>query len=303
MPQEEVMLFTLDAQKCAVNGIHINYRIIGKGPALLMLHGHPQTHVMWHKVVAQLSQHFTLIIADLRGYGDSDKPLSSEPGGLYSKRIMAEDMHQLMTYLGFERYYVLAHDRGARVAHRLAVDHSEAVLAMILLDIAPTLAMYQQTNEAFARAYWHWFTLIRPTPFPETLISANPEGYLRGVMGARSAGMAPFTAEALAEYIRCISSAESAYGICEDYRASAGIDLVDDRYDIEHNIKVSCPMLALWGKNGAIEQCFDALNEWKKVAINVQGRALPAGHYIAEETPEILIKEVLGFFASVKQSA
>lgn len=295
------MLFTLEAKKCAVNGININYRMTGQGPALLMLHGHPQNHVMWHKVAPKLAEHFTIITADLRGYGDSDKPISPESGSLYSKRIMAEDMHKLMHHLGFEQYYVLAHDRGARVAHRLAVDQPDAVLGMILLDIAPTLAMYRQTNETFARTYWHWFALIRPTPLPESLISADPEGYLRGVMAVRSAGMKPFTTEAFAEYIRCTSLPGTAYGICEDYRASAGIDLEHDSADLENKNFVKCPMLTLWGKNGAIEQCFDALSEWKKVAINVQGRALPSGHYIAEEVPEILLEETLNFFSSIKQ--
>lgn len=295
------MLLTLEAKKCAVNGININYRITGQGPALLMLHGHPQTHMMWNKVVPKLAEHYTLVTADLRGYGDSDKPVSPESQSLYSKRIMAQDMYELMKELGFETFLVLAHDRGARVAHRLALDHPDAVSAMILLDIAPTLAMYRQTNEEFARTYWHWFLLIRPTPFPETLISADPAGYLRGVMGARSAGMKPFTPEALAEYTRCLSLPGAAYGVCEDYRASAGIDLEHDAYDIEQNNPVTCPMLALWGQHGAIEKCFNALEEWKKVATNVQGRPLPSGHYIAEEVPELLIEETLNFFSTVKQ--
>lgn len=178
------MLFGLELRKKAVNDIEISYRVTGDGPALLMLHGHPQTHVMWHKVAPELAKRYTIVMPDLHGYGDSDKPISPELQNLYSKRLMAQDMIELMQQLGFDQFYVLAHDRGARVAHRLALDHADAVQGMILLDIAPTLAMYRQTNEEFARAYWHWFLLIRPWPFPETLIKANPNGYLHGVMGA-----------------------------------------------------------------------------------------------------------------------
>lgn len=295
------MLAGLKQQKIKVNQIGINFRTAGQGPALLMLHGHPQNHMMWHKVAPRLAEHFTIVTADLRGYGDSDKPRSSPTQSAYSKHIMAQDMRGLMAALGFNQFYVLAHDRGARVAHRLGLDHEDAVLGMMLLDIAPTLAMYRQTNEAFARAYWHWFTLIRPTPFPEALIESDPELYLRSVMGARSAGMTPFTPEALAEYQRCLSLPGTAYGICEDYRASAGIDLEHDAEDIRQGKLLNCPLMALWGKNGAIEQCFEPLKEWQKVATQVQGKALPSGHYIAEEVPELLIDEALGFFSSIKQ--
>ncbi|MBK5074131.1 alpha/beta hydrolase [Budviciaceae bacterium CWB-B4] len=294
------MLAGLEQKKCKVNHIDISYRTTGQGPALLMLHGHPQTHMMWHKVAPALAQHFTIVTADLRGYGDSDKPVSPPDQSLYSKRLMAQDMYELMNKLGFSQFYVLAHDRGARVAHRLALDHPDAVSGMVLLDIAPTLAMYRQTDEKFARAYWHWFTLIRPTPFPEKLIESDPLLYLHSVMGVRSAGMAPFTPHALAEYQRCLSLPGSAYGVCEDYRASAGIDLEHDQHDLDRGHQVTSPMLALWGQHGAIEQCFDALAEWKKVATNVRGKAMPSGHYIAEEVPEQLTREVLDFFASIR---
>lgn len=294
------MLFGLELRKKAVNDIEISYRITGEGPALLMLHGHPQTHVMWHKVAPELAKHYTIVMPDLRGYGDSDKPISPELQSLYSKRLMAQDMIELMQQLGFDQFYVLAHDRGARVAHRLALDHADTVQGMILLDIAPTLAMYRQTNEEFARAYWHWFLLIRPCPFPETLIKANPNGYLHGVMGARSAGMEPFTAQALSEYMRALSLPMAAYGICEDYRASASIDLEHDAQDLEQNNKVQCPLLVLWGEYGTIEKCFSPLEEWEKVAANVKGYALPSGHYIAEEVPERLVDEALSFFSSIQ---
>ena len=171
-----------------VNGVQIAFRVGGHGPGLLLIHGHPQTHVIWHKVAGQLAEHFTVVVADLRGYGDSEKPEAVADHSNYSKREMARDSLRLMSSLGFEQFSVLAHDRGARVAHRLALDHPQAITRLVMLDIAPTLAMYAQTNEAFARAYWHWFFLIRPAPLPERLIEADPEQYLLSEMGSRSAG-------------------------------------------------------------------------------------------------------------------
>ncbi|QXI31016.1 alpha/beta fold hydrolase [Pseudomonas vanderleydeniana] len=278
-----------------VNGVDIAYRIGGSGPGLLLLHGHPQTHVIWHKVAGELAKHFTVVAADLRGYGDSSRPAADEQHLNYSKREMGRDGVELMRALGFTQFSILAHDRGARVAHRLALDHPETVQRMVLLDIAPTLSMYAQTNEAFARAYWHWFFLIRPAPLPESLIEANPEQYLRSVMGSRSAGLKPFTDEAFAEYIRCLSLPGSARGVCEDYRASAGIDLEHDRADLAAGRKLNLPLLALWGAEGTVGRCFDPLHEWRQVATDVRGKALPGGHYLAEEIPQELLDEVLPF--------
>ena len=278
-----------------VNGVHIAYRIGGSGPGLLLIHGHPQTHVIWHKVAEQLAEHFTVIAADLRGYGDSEKPAAVADHSNYSKREMARDSLALMHSLGFEQFSVLAHDRGARVAHRLALDHPQAVSRLVMLDIAPTLAMYAQTDEAFARAYWHWFFLIRPAPLPERLIEADPEQYLLSVMGSRSAGLQPFTAPALAEYVRCIQLPGTARGICEDYRASASIDLEHDREDIDAGRHLNLPVLVLWGAQGTVGRCFDPLAEWQKVATNVRGQALPCGHYVGEEVPQLLLEHVLPF--------
>lgn len=275
--------------------VKIHAVIGGQGPALLLLHGHPQTHVIWHKVAGALARHFTVVATDLRGYGDSDKPAGLPDHSNYSKRTMAADQMAVMRALGFERFRVLAHDRGGRVAHRLALDHPQAVEKLVTLDIAPTLAMYAQTNEAFARAYYHWFFLIRPAPFPETLIEADPALYLRQTMGTRSAGLAPFTDEALAEYLRCLRLPGAAHGLCEDYRASAGIDLEHDSADLAAGRMVECEMLALWGAEGAVGKCFQPLEEWRKVARRVRGHALPSGHYIAEEIPERLLEEVLPF--------
>ncbi|WP_312380211.1 alpha/beta fold hydrolase [Pseudomonas oryzihabitans] len=283
-----------EQRRLSVNGIELNCRVGGQGPALLLLHGHPQTHVMWHRVAPRLAERFTLVAADLRGYGDSAKPEAGAEA--YSKRTLARDNVELMRRLGHERFAVLAHDRGARVAHRLALDHPAAVERLLLLDIAPTLAMYRQTDEAFARAYWHWFFLIRPAPLPERLIEADPEGYLKGVMGTRSAGLAPFPPEVLAEYLRCLSLPGTARGICEDYRASAGIDLAHDQADLDAGRRLELPLRLLWGAEGTVGRCFDPLAEWRQVANQVSGRALPGGHYLAEELPDLVVEEALAFF-------
>lgn len=277
------------------DGQHIHTLVGGSGPPLLLLHGHPQTSAIWHKVAPTLAQHFTLVLADLRGYGDSAKPAGDAGHALYSKRTMAADMLAVMQHLGHPRFAVLAHDRGARVAHRLAADHPTAVSRLVLLDIAPTLAMYEQASTAFARAYWHWFFLIQPAPLPERLIEADPAAYVRDVMGRRSAGLAPFDARALAEYVRCLGLPGTAHGICEDYRAAAGIDLVHDRADRDAGRQLPMPLLALWGALGVVHQCFDPLAEWQRVAASVRGHPLPCGHYIAEEAPDALLAAALPF--------
>lgn len=281
--------------KRLVNGVNINFRIGGTGPALLLLHGHPQTHFIWHKVADELAKNFTVVVADLRGYGDSDKPIEPNNKNLYSNRTMAQDMVDLMMDLGFKQFSILAHDRGARVSHRLALDHPNTVKRMILLDIAPTLAMYEQANLEFATAYWHWFFLIRPAPLPETLIESDPELYLKGIIAVRSSGMKPFTEEAYSEYLRCLRLPGAANAICEDYRATASIDLDHDRNDLNLGNKLTCPLLVIWGSEGTVGRCFEPLTEWKKLAHNVQGKAIKSGHYIAEEVPDDLVKETLDF--------
>ncbi|MET0864151.1 MAG: alpha/beta hydrolase [Nakamurella sp.] len=267
----------------------------GSGPPLLLLHGHPETHAIWHRVAPALAEHFTLVLPDLRGYGDSSKPVGSVDHGNYAKRVMADDMLVLMGSLGFDRFDVLAHDRGARVAHRLAMDHPAAVHRLAMLDIAPTLAMYEQTSEAFARAYWHWFFLIQPSPLPERLIEADPAGYVTDLMGGRSAGLTPFDPRALVEYQRCLALPGAAHGLCEDYRASAGIDLEHDRADRDAGRRLAMPVLVLWGRDGVIQKCFQPLDEWRRVANDVRGEALPCGHYIPEEAPDELLAVALPF--------
>jgi len=276
-------------------GVEIAASIGGSGPGLLLLHGHPQTRAIWHRVAPRLAEHFTVVAADLRGYGDSSKPAASEVHGSYAKRAMAADQVALMRQLGFEHFSVLAHDRGARVAHRLAADHPKRVVRAVFLDIAPTLAMYEQTSETFARAYWHWFFLIQPAPLPERLIEADPVAYVSEVMGRRSAGLAPFDPRALAEYTRCLALPGTARGICEDYRAAASIDLLHDSADRDAGRLMSAPLLILWGREGVVHRCFQPLDEWRKVAADVRGEALPCGHYIAEEAPETLLEKALPF--------
>lgn len=278
------------------DGVRIHGRRGGRGAPLLLLHGHPQTHVIWHRVAPLLAAHFTLVMIDLRGYGDSGRPDPGERHVAYSKREMALDALAAMRHFGFDRFDVLAHDRGARVAHRLAADHASAVHRLMLLDIAPTLAMYEGTGEEFARAYWHWFFLIQPPPLPEALIESDPARYVRSVMGGRHAGLAPFAPEALAEYERCMALPGAAQALCEDYRASAGIDLDHDRADVAAGMRLGQPLRVLWGAHGIVGRCFDVLALWRERANAVSGGALPCGHYIPEEAPEALAREALTFF-------
>jgi haloacetate dehalogenase len=290
-------------QTLQANGIQVQAQIGGHGPPLLLMHGHPQTHAMWHKVAPTLAQHFTVVATDLRGYGDSSKPRGSADHANYSKRSMALDQVEAMAALGFARFHVMAHDRGARVAHRMTMDHPTRIDRVVLLDIAPTLAMFEQTSMAFATAYFHWFWHIQPHPLPERLISNDAEFYLKSLMGGRHAGLTPFTPAALAEYVRCIRDPNTVHGICEDYRAAASIDLEHDRQDRAAHRHVPCPLLVLWGQYGVIERCFDPLAEWRKVAPQVEGRALPSGHYIAEEAPEPLLAQALPFLLGASAPA
>lgn len=278
------------------DGVSLHTRIGGEGPPLLLLHGHPQSMAMWHRAAPALARHFTLVLMDLRGYGDSARPAPDAEHSAHSKREMARDAIAVMAHHGFERFDVLAHDRGARVAHRLAADHAAAVQRLMLLDIAPTLSMYEQTGEAFARAYWHWFFLIQPPPLPEALIAADPARYVRSVMGSRHAGLAAFDPAALAEYERCAALPGTAASVCEDYRASATIDLEHDRADVAAGRRLDQPLRVLWGEHGTVARCFDVLALWRERAAQVSGHSLPCGHYIAEEAPERLITEALSFF-------
>jgi haloacetate dehalogenase len=280
------------------DGVRLAVRRGGQGLPLLLLHGHPQTSCMWHRVLPDLAARFEVVLVDLRGYGDSGRPAAGEGSTAYGKREMAADALHVMRSLGHHSFQVLAHDRGARVAHRLAADHPQAVDRLLLLDVAPTLAMYENTSQAFALAYWHWFFLVQPPPLPEALITSDPARYLRSVMGARHAGLAAFAPAALAEYERCIAIAGTAESICADYRASAGIDLAHDREDVAAGRKLAQPLRVLWGEHGAVGRNFDVLALWRERAATVEGRSLPCGHYIAEEAPQALLAEALQFFRS-----
>lgn len=282
----------------ARSAVRLHGKVGGQGPPLLLLHGHPQSHVMWHRVAPELAKRFTVVMMDLRGYGDSGRPASDESHSVYSKREMARDALAVLKHQGFHRFQVLAHDRGARVAHRLAADAPEAVERLMLLDIAPTLAMYENTSEAFAKAYWHWFFLIQPPPLPEALIDSDPVRFVRSMMGKRHAGLAAFAPEALAEYERCASMAGSGHSIAEDYRASASVDLVHDRADVSAGRKINQPLRVLWGEEGIVGKCFDVLALWRERAQAVSGKSVPCGHYIAEELPAVLLDEAFQFFRS-----
>ena len=292
------MLEGFDTLSLARDGVALHVRCAGQGAPLLLLHGHPQTHAMWHRVAPQLAQRFRVVLMDLRGYGDSGRPPAGEASAAYAKREMALDALHVMRALGHERFQVLAHDRGARVAHRLALDHPQAVQRMLLLDIAPTLAMYRNTTEAFARAYWHWFFLVQPPPLPEALIASDPVRFVRSVMGARHAGLSAFAPGALAEYERCAAIPGTAESICADYRAGGGIDLQHDQADVDAGRRLAQPLRVLWGEHGAVGRCFDVPALWRAAAGDFSGRSLPCGHYIAEEAPALLLDEILHFFRS-----
>ena len=275
---------------------HLHTLSGGRGSPLLLLHGHPQSHFMWHAVAEELAQSFSVVLMDLRGYGDSARVVSNPDHAAYSKRAMALDAMAVMRHYGFDTFQVLAHDRGARVAHRLALDHPKAVQRLMLLDIAPTLGMYEHTTDAFARAYWHWFFLIQPPPLPESLIDVDPVRYVRSVMGKRHAGLAAFAPAALAEYERCAQIAGTGMSICEDYRAAATIDLDHDRADIAAGRKLEQPLRVLWGEHGAVGACFDVMALWQERATQASGLSLPCGHYIAEEAPGLLLQQTGHFF-------
>lgn len=272
------------------SGTTIHAWIAGEGPPLLLLHGYPQTHVMWHKVAPQLAERYQVIAPDLRGYGKSGKPPGGERHIQYSKRAMAQDQADLMQALGHSRFSVIAHDRGARVAHRLALDHTERVEKIVLLDIAPTEEMYRSTDKQFATAYYHWFFLIQPYDLPERLIGANPAYYVRRTIASWCKTPGAVADEAMIEYILAFSSPEAIHAACEDYRAAADIDLEHDKADGHRRLPQ--PLLALWGEMGVVGRMFDVLGAWKERAKDVRGRALPCGHFVAEEVPELLLQEL-----------
>ena len=285
--------------KIQTSGATINVVMAGQGPPLLLLHGNPQTHVMWHKIAPQLAREFTVVAADLRGYGDSSKPPDGENHSNYSKRSMALDQVEVMSHFGFEKFAVVGHDRGGRVGHRMALDHSDRITKLAVLDIVPTYALLHSVNAEVATAFYHWFFLIQPAPFPETLLASNAEFYLKYMMFRNlSSGQIPawMEPEAFAEYLRCFRDRETIHANCEDYRAGASIDLKHDEEDLTR--KITCPVLALWGEHGAVGRLFDVVAKWRERATSVTGVPLTGRHFLPEEVPDETLARLRAFLHS-----
>ncbi|MEM6461327.1 MAG: alpha/beta hydrolase [Pseudomonadota bacterium] len=271
----------------------------GSGPALVMIHGNPQTHVMWHAIAPALAKSFTVYCPDLRGYGISPKPPASADSAAYSKREMAKDICRIMDYFGHERFSIVAHDRGARAAHRLALDQTERVERMALLDIVPTIEHFERTDMAFALAYAHWFYLAMPAPFPEDMINENPEQWFAHHCSRPVPAQRMFVPNALSDYLTHIRNPEVVRGICEDYRAATGIDLEHDRQSRDLGEKIECPLMILWGTHGVIGKFYDPLKIWGQYSVGpVGGGPVDAGHYLAEEAPDPVLEHLLKFFAA-----
>jgi haloacetate dehalogenase len=270
----------------------------GAGRPLLLLHGYPETHLTWHKVAPQLAEQFSVVVPDLRGYGDSGKPQDGERHENYSFRAMAQDQVDVMRHYGHERFLVAAHDRGARVAHRLCLDHPERVEKACLMDIAPTLTMYQGTNQEFATKYMWWFFLIQPSPLPEHLIGLDPEYYLQKIFGGLNKTPGAISREEMNEYIRAFSNPAAIHASCEDFRAAADIDLEMDKADEAAGRKIECPLHVLWGAKNTVGSLWDLLATWReKSAAPVTGKALDCGHFLQEERPQELLAELRQFLS------
>jgi haloacetate dehalogenase len=281
-------------RKIRTSGATINLAWGGEGPPVLLLHGYPETHVMWHKVAPVLARDHTVVCPDLRGYGDSSKPRGLPDHSNYSKRAMAQDMVEVMQALGHASFHVVGHDRGGRVGHRLARDHGRRVGSLTVLDISPTLKMYQSTSMAFARAYYHWFFLIQPAPLPEKMLAAMGVRYILGRIGRGRSKLKHFPPAAQRAYARAFDNPRTIHATCEDYRAAATIDLVHDRKDLKRKIKM--PVMAIWGKQAVVEAMFDCLADWREVASDVRGKSLDCGHFIPEEKPAELVAELRRFW-------
>ena len=285
-----------ERERVTTSGVEIDLVRKGDGPPVLLLHGYPQTHAMWHLVAPRLAEEFTVVATDSRGYGDSSKPFGDEDHSTYSKRTMASDQVAVMEALGFESFAVVGHDRGARVGHRMALDSPERVTRLAVLDIVPTRHVFRTVGKDLATAYYHWFFFIQPYDLPETLIGADPSYYLHKKLGGWGTSLETFAPTALAEYERCFDAA-TIHASCEDYRASASIDLVHDGGDVDEGRKVECPLLALWGKRGVMEGIYDVEAVWQEYADNVRGKPLDTGHFLAEERPEVTAQELKAFLA------
>lgn len=292
MPQPSAFLdgFTLD--QAQVNGVKINYAAAGSGPAVLLLHGHPQTHVVWRKIAPELvAAGYRVIAPDLRGYGDSDAPPSDADHAPYSKREMAKDQVALLNALGCASASVIGHDRGGRVAHRMALDHPEVVERLVVVDIAPTATMYARTDQTFATRYFWWFFLIQPADLPERMIGADPAYFLRRHISGQVKTPGAVSDAVFAEYLRCYDDPRTIHAICEDYRAAASIDLRHDAEDADQ--KITAPVLAIWGEHGVVGELYDVEQTWQDKALHVTGAGLPCGHAVPEEVPDAFLECVL----------
>ena len=284
------------SDQVATDGATIRTLRGGSGPPLLLLHGHPQTHAEWHKIAGALAERFTVVLTDLRGYGDSSRPDAGERSVNYAPRTMAADQLAVMRSFGYERFAVAGHDRGGRVAHRMALDAPQAIERIAVLDIAPTLTMYERTNQEFATRYVWWFFHIQPYPIPEHLIGLDPEWYLREHIGRQNKTPGAITDTAMAEYLRCYCNPETIHSICEDYRAAAGVGLELDAADAAAGRKITAPLLALWGTKGVVGQLYDVAATWRERATNVMGIPLDCGHLLPEEAPNETLAALLAFF-------
>jgi haloacetate dehalogenase len=287
-PAASPFLPGFEYRRVDVDGITVNCAVSGSGPPLLLLHGYPQNHLMWRHVAPALAVDHTVVAADLRGYGDSAKPAPDAAGLVYSKRLMARDQVGLMRQLGFGRFQLIGHDRGARVAHRLVLDHPGAVTRLAVLDIVPTRHVLSHVTRAMATAYYHWFFLARPDGLPERMIGADPAFWIRSLIGPLLGAGASIEPEVMADYIRCFSDPATIAGSCADYRAAAGLDLVHDEETFAARQKVECPVLVLWGTQGFVGRGYQPLRVWRQYATDVRGTVLPTGHFLPEEAPDLV---------------
>ena len=290
------MFETFKTQRIKTSGTEIHVTSGGSGPPLLLLHGYPQTHLMWHKVAPVLAKDFTVVVPDLRGYGESGKPVTTANHAPYSKRAMALDQVEVMAALGFNEFFLAGHDRGARVSHRLAIDHPTVVIKIAVLDIVPTLKVFDDIDQRVATSYFHWFFLIQPYDFPETLIGQDPRYYLTSRLGRWGSNFDAFPQQVIDEYVRLFSDPACIHATCEDYRAAATIDLEHDRADIAN--KVKAPLLALWGGKGLVGSAYDPIACWRERASDVRGFAIDCGHFIPEEKPVETIDALREFFTN-----
>jgi haloacetate dehalogenase len=284
-----------ERRRIETSGAGINLVTGGSGPPLLLLHGYPQTHLMWRKLAPRLAAEFTVVAPDLRGYGDSSKPSAGPDNANYSKRALAQDQVETMAALGFERFAVAGHDRGARVAHRLARDHPERIGRLALLDIVPTLYRFETIDQKAATSSWHWFFLIQPSGFPERLIGSEAEFFLRHQLGGLLREPAKLEPEAFADYLRCFKNPDTIRATCDEYRAGATIDLVHDRAD--RGRRIAMPLLMLWGQRSSQGSGYDVLSVWRDHAETVSGHAIDSGHFLPEEAPEDTYHALRDFFA------